>query len=158
MASLTCKRVSLARPTTVSRTRRTVVSVKALSLNEAGNLIAGAFVKIFSKPETNVDNFATNNFSGKISHHEAGRKPFRDGYSANASVPIAAESSLERVPEVNQEDAAGYVADAVKGVVSGLPSSSSTEPEWTGATNWNGDVHSTDNKRNARDGFHTRKV
>ncbi|KAG2431762.1 hypothetical protein HXX76_009258 [Chlamydomonas incerta] len=136
------------------RGRTTTVAVKALSLQEATNWFGQAFVRIFSPDDTKVKNYPVNNFSGRISHHEGPSRPFKDGFQSNA--PLPPSSSIEAT---NQEGAVGYVEDAVKGVVSGLVSEpSGNEPEaWTGAAGWQGGVHSSENKRDAREGFHVKK-
>ncbi len=64
-----------------------------------------------------------------------------------SDTPLPAEPVAQR----DEADAAGYVSDAVKGVMSGFPSQPPTEPTWP-QVSWKGQVHSTGNKRNARDG------
>jgi len=114
-----------------------------------------AFVRIFSPDDAKAPSVG-NNFTGRISHHSDARKPFADGFSSNA--PLPPSSSLEPT-DAEKEGAAGYVEDAVKGVVAGFPKIEETEPNWTGATTaWKGEVHQSGNKRNARDGFHVKRV
>ena len=73
-----------------------------------------AFVRIFSKPQTNVDTFAENNFSGKISHSP--KKPFKDGWSTETATPTAPASAAQR----SQEEAEGYL-DGENGALVGSP-------------------------------------
>jgi hypothetical protein len=86
--------------------------------------VAKAFVRMFSPDDTKVDHYPSNPFTGRISRT---KKPFKDGFSSNA--PLPPSSSLE-----STEGAAGYVEDAVKGVVAGFPKPEDAEPNWTGAT------------------------
>ncbi|EFJ41552.1 hypothetical protein VOLCADRAFT_107643 [Volvox carteri f. nagariensis] len=130
------------------RTRTSCVSVKALSVQEASDWFAKAFVRIFSPDDSKVEQFPSNPWTGRISRS---KKPFKDGFVSNA--PLPPSSALEPT-----EDAAGYVEDAVKGVVAGFPKTEEAEPNWTGATTaWRGEVHKSDNKRDSRDGFHVKR-
>ncbi|GIL76992.1 hypothetical protein Vretimale_3277 [Volvox reticuliferus] len=150
LALSSCPRVATAtsrRPAT-QRSRTSTVVVKALNVQEASDWFAKAFVRIFTPDDTKVDHFPSNPWSGRISRS---KKPFKDGFSTNA--PLPPSSALEPT-----EDAAGYVEDAVKGVVSGFPKLEEAEPKWTGATTaWRGEVHKSENKRDARDGFHVKR-
>jgi len=112
-------------------------------------MVAQAFVRIFSPPDDKVDSksWPQGQWTGKISRD---RRPFKDGFASDA--PIAAEPLAVR----DEADAAGYVSDAVKNVVSGFPTQPPNEPAWP-QVGWKGEVHSTENKRNARDGFHAKK-
>lgn len=110
-------------------------------------MVANAFVRIFSKPQSNVDTFAENNFSGKISHSP--RKPFKDGWSTGVT-PSPPASAAQR----SQEEAEGYLDGAVKRVVSNNFTGDETEPGWGGNAGWTGDIHT----REAREGFHAKKL
>ncbi|GLC40001.1 hypothetical protein PLESTF_001771300 [Pleodorina starrii] len=144
-----CPRVSTAsrRPATRRAMAPTVV-VKALSLQEASDWFAKAFVRIFSPDDSKVDHYPSNAWTGRINRT---KKPFKDGFASNA--PLPPSSALEPT-----EDATGYVEDAVKGVVAGFPKTDEAEPKWTGATTaWRGEVHKSENKRDTREGFHTKR-
>lgn len=126
--------------------RSTTVVVKAFSLKEASDVIAKAFVTIFSKPETNVDSFAENNFSGKISRE---RRPFRDGFSS-PNAPMDAMKPTEQEAET-------YLDGAVKRLVSNNFKGDQTEPSWGGNQGWTGDRTAKSGHQH-KEGFHSRKL
>eukprot|EP00877_Chromochloris_zofingiensis_P002491 jgi/Chrzof1/12242/Cz06g26230.t1 len=132
---------------------RRVVKVNA-SVGEAFNWVGQAFVKIFSPPSDNKVSWTgtTTPFTGKVSHHGAGR-PFKDGF-------VASKAQQEEYAKINAESAAnsegdmlGYVGDAVERVVGHNFTGDGNEPATrTGSSGWKGDIHSRDT-----DGFHTKK-
>jgi hypothetical protein len=120
-------------------------------LGDAIKDIGASFVKIFSKPETNREDWqttGTTGFQGNISHHGAG-KPFKDGFVNKAGVAAAAKADAE------QEDQASYLGGAVQNIVGHNFTGDETEPPTgAGAAGWKGDIHD----RKTGDGFHSRKV
>ncbi|PNH01524.1 hypothetical protein TSOC_012575 [Tetrabaena socialis] len=108
------------------RTRQVTISVKALSLQEASTWFAQSFVRWFSPSDSKVESWPEGSFDGRINR---ARKPFKDGFSSSAEVQPS--SAME---PADQARAAGYVEEAVRGVVSGLKPEGEGEPKWSGAT------------------------
>lgn len=139
---------ALQRPST---SRRLAVVTKANSLQDLASSFANGIVRIFSKPQSSVDSFAENNFSGKIAHHGA-RKPVADGFSAVA--PAKLEPTAEACAVRPPQKADDYLMGAVGRVMSNQFKGDATEPETYGGNNFTGQIH---RGRKDKQGFHVKK-
>ncbi|GFR49408.1 hypothetical protein Agub_g11460 [Astrephomene gubernaculifera] len=157
LALSSCPRLSQAasRRPAPRRSRATTVVVKAVNLREASDWVAQAFVRIFSPDDSKIEHYPTNSgWQGRIDHT---RKPFKDNFVSNAPLPPSSTLEPTERQTEKEEGTAGYVEKAVKDVVAGIPSGNPDEPEWPDATGWRGDLHKSDNKRDSREGFHTKR-
>lgn len=145
-------RAGLARPGAVSR--RPVPVVRAFQNPLAD--VAKNFLSIFSKPNDTVKDWSGtgSGFSGKISHHGAGR-PFKDGYQAGGVKKLEPAEAAAAAAEEAERAGSSYLGDAVERVVAHNFTGDETEPPaGAGAAGWKGDTHD----RKKGDGFHARKV
>lgn len=120
----------------------------------AGDWISDAFTRIFNPKRSDVPLIDTSPFAGSAKR-PAGRKPFKDGFSAAAETDGKAtktakasqsSSTPKDMPEQAQDGPLAYIGAAVRSLV-GSNFTSEVDGKSTGSSGWKGNVRHQQHRR-----------